>query len=210
MRKLLAAIVVAMWGGLATAEEIVIAALGDSLTHGYGLPVEQGFVPQMQAWLRGQGAEVTLINAGVSGDTTAGGLARLGWTLTPEVDALIVALGGNDALRGIAPEDARANLTQILETASENELPVLLVGIRAPGNFGPDYKAEFEAIFPDLAQVHGAIYVPDFLAALGRDPAGYAPFLQADGLHPNADGVALVVKDLGPSVQALIKAVQTP
>ena len=102
--------------GTAQAAEITVAALGDSLTHGYGLPPEQGFVPRLQAWLRDRGHEVTVINAGVSGDTTAGGLSRIAWTLTPEVDALIVALGGNDLLRGIDPAASRANLQAILET----------------------------------------------------------------------------------------------
>lgn len=119
------------------AEPVTIAALGDSLTQGFGLPPEDGLVPQLQRWLEANGAEVTLINAGVSGDTTAGGLARIDWTLTDEVDALIVALGGNDVLRGIAPEAVRANLDGILTKATARDLPVLLVGTEAPQNFGP-------------------------------------------------------------------------
>lgn len=117
---------------MAQADEVVIAALGDSLTQGYGLVQEDGFVPQLQAWLAEQGADVTIINAGVSGDTTAGGLSRVDWTLTPDVDALIVALGGNDLLRGIAPEVSRANLQGILSAAAANSVPVLLVGMQAP------------------------------------------------------------------------------
>ena len=109
MRKVMIGIVVS-FAGIAQADEVVIAALGDSLTQGYGLPVEQGFVPQLQAWLDANGVEVRLINAGVSGDTTAGGLARVDWTLTPDVDGMIVALGGNDVLRGLPPEETKANI----------------------------------------------------------------------------------------------------
>ena len=148
------------------AEPVTIAALGDSLTQGFGLPPEDGLVPQLQRWLEANGAEVTLINAGVSGDTTAGGLARIDWTLTDEVDALIVALGGNDVLRGIAPEAVRANLDGILTKATARDLPVLLVGTEAPQNFGPDYKAAFDILFPDLAQTHGTLFHPNLLTPL--------------------------------------------
>ncbi len=184
--------------------ETVVAALGDSLTQGFGLPPEQGFVPQLQTWLDARGAEVRLINAGVSGDTTAGGLARVGWTLGDEVDGLIVALGGNDVLRGIAPGEARANLSGILSAAAERELPVLLVGIDAPGNYGPDYEAAFEAIYPELAEEYGALLYPNFLAAISGDTQqALAEWMQGDGIHPNAAGVARIVEAMGPSVSAL-------
>lgn len=189
------------------AEEVVIAAMGDSLTQGYGLPVEQGFVPQLQDWLDGQGHAVKLINAGVSGDTTAGGLSRVGWTLTEDVDALIVALGGNDMLRGIDPGVARSNLDGILQAAVAADVPVLLVGMDAPPNYGPDYEAAFEAMYPDLADAYGAVLHRDFLAALAalddRDLA-LRTYMQGDGIHPNAAGVTLIVEDLGPSVEALL------
>ena len=120
---------------MAAAEPVTIAALGDSLTQGFGLVPEAGFVPQLEAWLKDAGADVALINAGVSGDTTAGGLSRVGWTLTPEVDAMIVALGGNDLLRGIDPAASRANLDGILAAAAEADVPVLLVGIESPQRF---------------------------------------------------------------------------
>jgi acyl-CoA thioesterase-1 len=203
MRKSLAALALTLAAPAALAEPVTIAALGDSLTHGYGLPPEDGFVAQLDAWLAAQGAEVTLINAGVSGDTTAGGAARIGWTLTPEVDGLIVALGANDFLRGLDPGAARANLDTILATATEAGVAVLLVGFEAPGNYGPDYKTAFDAIYPDLAQTHDTLYAPDFFAGLtaeGSGPADLADYFQPDGLHPNAEGVARIVAGLGPFV----------
>ncbi len=190
------------------ADEVVIAALGDSLTQGFGLVPEQGFVPQMQGWLEAEGVVARLINAGVSGDTTAGGLARINWTLTDEVDALIVALGGNDVLRGIDPEVARSNLDGILAAARERAVPVLLVGISVPGNYGPDYQAAFQSIYPELSEVYGAVLYPDFLMAIvaeGHDTA-LATLMQGDGIHPNAAGVARIVEDMGPSVAALVEA----
>jgi acyl-CoA thioesterase-1 len=194
------------------AQEITIAALGDSLTQGFGLPQEQGFVPQLQAWLQDRGHDVTIINAGVSGDTTAGGLSRVGWTLTPEVDGMIVALGGNDLLRGIDPENSRENLRGILEAAAESKVEVLLVGLQAPGNYGPEYKAAFDSIYPDLARTFDTLYVPSFLAGLtdgGEQPSDLGRYLQADGLHPNAEGVARIVDALGPQVETLIGRIES-
>jgi acyl-CoA thioesterase-1 len=196
--------------GTAQAEPVTVAALGDSLTQGYGLPPDQGFVPQLQRWLDAQGAEAVLVNAGVSGDTTAGGLARVEWTLTPDIGAMIVALGGNDMLRGIDPAAARANLSGILARLAADGVPALLVGIAAPGNYGPDYRAAFAAMFPELAAEHGADVVPDLLAPITeRLLAGEAigGLMQADGIHPNPEGVALVVAALGPAVEALLARV---
>ena len=187
------------------AEEVTVLALGDSLTQGFGLVEDQGFVPQLEAWLRGQGADVALINAGVSGDTTAGGAARVEWSLTPEVDAMILALGANDMLRGVDPQVSRANLSKILSVAQDREIDVLLVGLRAPGNYGADFKADFDAIFPDLANEFSVSYAPNFFAGLeAEDPANWAMFFQPDGLHPNAQGVARIVEGLGPAVLDLI------
>lgn len=185
---------------------MVIAALGDSLTAGYGLAPQAGFVPVLQNWLEAQGADVELRNAGVSGDTTAGGLARIDWTLTPDVDALIVALGGNDMLRGVAPEVSRANLDAILDKASQAGLPVLLIGMSASGNFGTDFKAAFDAMYPDLAQTHDALLAPSFFAGLTADGdlAAARPYMQPDGIHPNPEGVRLIVDTLGPYVADLI------
>lgn len=192
-----------------SAQTVTIAALGDSLTHGYGLAQEDGFVPRLEAWLRSEGEDVVVLNAGVSGDTTAGGLARVDWTLTPDVDGMIVALGGNDMLRGIDPANSRANIEGILKIAANRNLPVLLVGLPAPGNYGPDYKAEFDAIYPELATAYGVLHYENFLAALSDGDAATARHMQADGLHPNARGVLAIVRAMGPSVRALITAVRT-
>lgn len=196
-----------LFAGAVAAEPLTVVALGDSLTAGYGLAPEEGLVPQLQAWLTAEGREVTVLNAGVSGDTTAGGLSRLDWSLTPETDALIVTLGGNDMLRGLPPAEARANLDAILTGAGARGLPVLLVGMEAPGNYGPDYKAEFDAIYPELAAQHGALLVPSFfgpLMAEGGDPAAISGLMQADGIHPNAEGVRQIVAGLGPAVLELL------
>ncbi len=206
MRKITLYAALAIWGFAATAQAITIAALGDSLVQGYGLAQGAGLVPQMQAWMDRNGADVTLINAGVSGDTTAGGAARAAWTLTPDVDALIVVLGGNDVLRGLDPGAARDNLETILQTARAADVAVLLVGLRAPGNYGPGYKAEFDAIYPDLAARYNTLYVADFFAALGgsgADPAQLREFMQADGIHPNKEGVRRIVEALAPEVLRL-------
>jgi len=193
----------------AFAEPTTLLALGDSLTAGYGLPPDQGLVPQLQGWLTAHGTEVAVVNAGVSGDTTAGGLSRLDWSLTPDVDALMVTLGGNDMLRGLPPEEARGNLAAILAGARAKGVPVLLVGMQAPGNYGAEYKTAFDAIYPELAAEYGATLYPFFfqgLAAGKSDPAALQPFMQADAIHPNAEGVARIVADLGPAVQAFLAA----
>lgn len=182
-------------------EAITLLALGDSLTHGYGLPQEEGFAPQLQAWLAANGApHVTVINAGVSGDTTAGGRARLDWSLTPQVDAVIVELGGNDLLRGIDPAASRENLDAILTELDARGLPALLTGMKAPANYGPEWQAEFDAIYPELAAKHGAIYDPFFLEGLEGDPS----LAQPDGIHPNAKGVRKLVARFGPLALELV------
>jgi acyl-CoA thioesterase-1 len=194
----------------AQAAPVSLVALGDSLTQGYGLPEAEGFVPQLEAWLRARGHDVTVINAGVSGDTTAGGLARVAWTLDGGGDAMIVALGGNDLLRGLDPALSRANLRGILEVARERGVPVLLIGLPAPGNYGPEFKAAFEAMYPELAAEFGVLYLPSFLAPLeGRAGEGQAmrELVQPDGIHPSAAGVALIVEAVGPSVEALLAQV---
>jgi len=203
--KVIVGFVLSLGGFSAAAEPVTIAALGDSLTAGYGLGQADGFVPQLQSWLDAKGADVVLLNAGVSGDTTAGGASRMDWTLTPEVDAMIVALGGNDVLRGIAPEAARANLDSILRAAGAANIKVLLVGISAPGNFGPVYKSDFDAIYPELAAQYGTLYAENFLTGvMGLDGGANAGMMQDDGIHPNAQGVARIVDTLGPDVLALI------
>ncbi len=203
---------IAPLSGAAQAEPLTLVAFGDSLTQGYGLPDGDGLVPQLQAWLTARGVDVTVLNAGVSGDTTAGGLSRIAWTLTPEVDAIIVTLGGNDLLRGIDPAETRANLDGILKETQARNLPTLLVPMVAPGNFGAGYKQAFDALYPDLAATHGAMLAQPFFAPLtggSEDPAAMRPWLQADGIHPNKDGVAKVVEVLGPEVLALLQSVKS-
>jgi acyl-CoA thioesterase-1 len=193
------------------AEKLTVLALGDSLTAGYGLAPEDGYVPQLQAWLAAHGADVTILNAGVSGDTTAGGLSRLDWSLTPEVGAMIVNLGGNDMLRGQDPAASQANLDQILAKAAARKLPVLLVGIKSLNNYGPDYKAAFDAMYPTLAAKYHVSLYPDYFAALKSAPdqtQAMAEYMQGDGIHPNAEGVKRILEDIGPHVLDLVKQAQ--
>jgi acyl-CoA thioesterase-1 len=211
LRNLGAAALLAAAASSTAAEPVTVAALGDSLTAGYGLPEAQGFVPRLEAWLHENGApEVEIVNAGVSGDTTAGGLARVAWTLTDDVDAVIVALGGNDLLRGLDPAESRRNLDGILTEIDARGLPVLLAGLPAPANYGAEYQAAFDAMFPELAAEHGAILYPNFLAGLGegRTLADVRDQLQPDGIHPNAGGVERVVEAIGPAVLELVAAAQ--
>ena len=191
----------------ARADEVTVLAFGDSLTQGYGLVREKGLVPQLQAWLTGHGMSAEIINGGVSGETTAGGAARVGWSLTPDIDTMILALGANDMLRGIDPAVTRANLTAILDTAAAQNVVVLLVGVPASGNFGEDYKTAFDAIFPDLAARYGTLYCPNFFAGLGGDSLeDMREWMQPDGIHPNAEGVARIIEAIGPEVMRLIEA----
>jgi acyl-CoA thioesterase-1 len=197
----------------AAAETLTLAALGDSLTQGYGLPAEEGFVPVLEGWLRGRGHDVIVVNAGVSGDTTAGGAARIDWTLADGPDALIVALGGNDLLRGIPPASSRANLAAILAAAGAAEVPVLLAGLPAPGNYGPDFKRDFEAMYGELAAEWGALHYPDFLGPIGEKAAqglSLADLMQDDRIHPNAEGVRQIVAAIGPLVEELLGRAADP
>jgi len=195
----------------AEAETPVIAAFGDSLTQGYGLPDGDGLVAQLQTWLTAQGIDVRLLNAGVSGDTTAGGLARIDWTLTPDIKAVIVELGGNDILRGFDPAQSRKNLDGILAAIQARALPVLLIGMQAPANYGAAYKAQFDAIYPDLAAKYDTLLFADYLAPIlkGRSfAAALKDDMQADGIHPNKTGVAVIVESLGPYVATLAKRIK--
>lgn len=187
-------------------EKITIAALGDSLTQGYGLVQDEGFTAQLQTWLTAADQGVTILNAGVSGDTTAGGLARVDWTLTPDVDAMIVALGGNDVLRGTPPDVARANLEGILAKAAERQIPVLLIGITVPDNYGAEYKTDFAAIYPNLAAQYDTLFIESFLGPLmqlGTMSEILATYFQPDGIHPNGTGVGIIVETFGPKVVEL-------
>jgi acyl-CoA thioesterase I len=187
------------------AAEPHILMLGDSLTAGYGLAPGEALPVKLETALRADGVAVTIINAGVSGDTAAQGLARLDWALTDDVGAVIVALGGNDALRGLPSAQMKDSLQAILEALRNRKLPVLLLGMRAPPNLGADYVAEFEAVYPALATDYGVALYPFFLEGVAALPE----LLQDDGLHPNGAGVQELVKRLLPSVEALVAKVTT-
>lgn len=185
-----------------------LLAFGDSLIAGYGLPKNVSFAAQLERALEKEGLAVTVINAGVSGDTSAGGLARLDWTLagTPHggPDAVIVELGANDALRGIDPRVTYENLDAILGELKRRGLPVLLAGMRSPPNMGPEYAAAFNGIYPRLAEKHDVALYPFFLEGVAADPE----LNQADGIHPNARGVAEIVNRMSPAVKVLLKDLQ--
>ncbi len=198
------------FGSTALAENdrkpVTLVALGTSLTAGFGLPAEDGFTERLQQSLENAGHSVTIENAGVSGDTSAGGLARLDWALSDTTSAVIVELGSNDALRGLDPAQTEKNLRDILETLSARDLPVLLTGMRAPPNLGPEYAAEFEPVFQKLADEFGTLFYPFFLDGVAAQP----DLNQADGIHPNAAGVDVIVAHILPVVVQLIDKVQTP
>lgn len=202
-RKLLALVLLAaaLAGAPAAAEPVRILALGDSLTAGYGLTQDQGFTARLERELAALGVEVRVLNAGVSGDTTAGGRARLGWALAEKPDFALVALGANDMLRGVDPAETEANLDAILTELGERRIPTLLAGMFAGRNLGADYVERFEAIFPRLAEKHGVPLYPFFLDGVAGDPA----LNQDDGLHPNAQGAAVMAARLAPHVKRLIE-----
>jgi len=178
-----------------------LLALGDSLTAGYGLPPGGGFVPRLQAALQARGRQVQVLDGGVSGDTTAGGLARLDWALADNPQAAIVELGGNDGLRGLPPAETRRNLEAILDRLAARRIPVLLTGMLAPPNLGADYGREFAAVFHDLARARPEVVFDSFfLEGVAGDPA----LNQADGIHPNPQGVERVIARILPAVEALL------
>jgi acyl-CoA thioesterase-1 len=182
-----------------------IVALGDSLTAGYGLSDSDGFVPRLQAALTAKGIAAVIQNAGVSGDTAADGLARLDWSVPDGTDAVILELGANDMLRGFKPEVTREALNGILRRLTERHIAVLLCGMRAAPNLGADYVAAFERIYPDLAAKYGVALYPFFLDGI----AGDLKLLQHDGLHPNPDGVDVIVQRILPHVADLIGHIRT-
>lgn len=178
--------------------------LGDSLTAGYGLPEDEAFPAQLEAALKARGHDVIVIDAGVSGDTTAGGRARLAWVLSGApggtVDAAVVELGANDGLRGLPPADMRTNLAAILNQFARRRIPVLLEGMHAMPNLGKAYGREYDAAFTELARSHDVLFDPFFLEGVAAKPE----LNQADGLHPNAKGVAVIVARLVPKVEELL------
>ena len=188
-----------MWGQ-AMAGTTTILALGDSLTAGFGLDPGQSLPDKLQEALRAKGFDVTLINAGVSGDIAAQGAARLDWALTDDVKAVIVELGANDALRGLDPAQAETAMREILQKLRDKKLSVLLLGMKAPPNLGADYQVKFDGIYPKLAHEFGASLYPFYLDGV----AAQADFNQPDGIHPNVKGLAVIVPRLLPYVEALI------
>jgi acyl-CoA thioesterase I len=187
----------------AAAKPVTILALGDSLMAGYGLDPSQSFPARLEAELRKTHPDLTIVNAGVSGDTAAQGAERLDWVLTEDVDALILELGANDALRGLKPQQTEAALTQIIEKARARKLPVLLMGMMAPPNMGADYVKAFNGIYPRLAEKHGALLYPFFLDGV----ASRAELNQADGIHPTAQGIDIIVSRSLPIMRQLIERV---
>jgi acyl-CoA thioesterase-1 len=184
------------------ASPVSIAVLGDSLTAGFGLPQAEAFPARLEAALQAKGRNVKVINAGVSGDTSAGGLSRLDWTLGDKPDMVIVELGANDALRGIDPKSTEANLDAILAKLKASGVRILLTGMLAPPNYGRDYDEAFKAIFPRLAGKHGVPLYPFFLDGVAAE----ADLNQADGMHPNARGVDVVVAHILPDVEKVLDA----
>ncbi len=182
---------------------VVILVLGDSLTAGYGLGQDDSFPRQLENSLATSGYPVTVINAGVSGDTSAGGLARLEWALVVNPQVVLVELGANDALRGLDPAQTYDNLDQILARLKKAGCRIVLAGMRAPRNLGLDYTFEFDQIYPGLAERHDLYFYPFFLEGVATDPE----LNQADGLHPNAEGVRVVVKGIQPLVVKAIEEV---
>jgi acyl-CoA thioesterase I len=185
---------------VARAETFTILALGDSLTAGLGLEQSQAFPAKLEAALKARGKDVKIINAGVSGDTAAQGEQRLDWALTDDVDAAIIELGANDALRGLPPEQAEKAMTIILDKLAAKKLPVLLTGMLAPPNLGPDYAKAFEGMYQRLAQKPGVIFYPFFLDGV----AANAKLNQSDGIHPTAEGVDVIVTRMLPYVEKLL------
>lgn len=173
--------------------------LGDSLTAGYGLAAVESFPAQLEMALKQAGHKVTVVNAGVSGDTSAGGLARLEWALADDPHMVIVELGGNDALRGLSPKVTFNNLDSILERLKASGVQVVLAGMKAPRNLGDDYASEFDQIYPQLASKHNVIFYPFFLEGVALDSA----LNQVDGIHPNTAGVGVIVEKMVPVLEPL-------
>src|SRR5438067_1363709 len=186
--------------GPAAARVPEILAFGDSLTAGFGLPADATFPARLEARLKSEGINVRVVNAGVSGDTTAGGRARLDWSLAEKPDIVILELGANDALRGIDPATVRANLDAMIAKIQASGAKLLLTGMLASPNFGEEYQRDFNRIYPELAQAHGVPLYPFLLDGVAMDPQ----FNQPDGLHPNERGVAVMVDNIAPYIARLI------
>ncbi|MBS7735941.1 arylesterase [Chelatococcus composti] len=188
--------------GAALAEPLRLVALGDSLTAGYGLPAEAAFPAVLERALRERGIDVEIANAGVSGDTASGGLARLDWSVPDGTDGVILALGANDMLRGVAPEVTRKALEDIVTRLAARGIPVMLVGMVAAPNLGEDFRRRFDAIYKDIAAERGLVFYPFFLEEVAADPGLNLP----DGMHPNAEGVKRIVARMLPTVERFVSS----
>ncbi|MCG8491654.1 MAG: arylesterase [Sneathiellales bacterium] len=189
--------------GAAKAEQTkVLVAFGDSLTAGYGLSQADAFTTQLETSLKAQGLNIRVENAGVSGDTSTGGVQRLDWALGNGADFVLLELGANDALRGIEPEVTRKSLIEIIEKLKKKNIPVFLAGMKAPPNMGPDYQKEFDGIYPDLAREYDLGFYPFFLDGVAAVPS----LNQDDAIHPNKEGVAVIVEKMTPSLVSFIRS----
>ena len=206
MRSRLLIILLALLAALnpSLAAPLKLTALGTSLTQGYGLPPGTEFTVQLQAALKAGGYDVTVVNAGVSGDTSADGLSRLDWALADHPAAMILELGSNDMLRGLPPEQTEANLRAILAKLKAAHVPVLLCGMMAQRNLGPDYVQRFDSIYPRLAKETGVLFYPFILDGVALNPK----LNQADGMHPNPAGVKVIVGRILPAVKKLLAQVK--
>lgn len=200
------AFLMAAFGPLAPAiaQSLQVVVLGDSLAAGYGLAAGDGFTDKLQAALRARGQDVAVANAGVSGDTSSGGLSRLDWSVPDGTDLVILELGANDMLRGILPDITQKNLDAMLERLKARNIAVLLVGMRAAPNLGADYGKAFDGIYPKLAEKHGVPLYPFFLDGVAGDAALNLP----DGMHPNAAGIDVIVERILPAVEKALAALQ--
>lgn len=199
---LLLLVTLAAPGPISAAETQRIIMLGDSITAGYGLPQQDALPVRLQQALTERGLNVEIENAGVSGDTTAGGLSRLDWAVQGEPDLVIVALGGNDGLRGIDPADTRRNMAGIVEKLSARGIPVLIAGMLAPPNMGGDYARDFNAIFPEVAEKYDATLYPFLLDGVAAEPE----LNQPDGIHPNAEGAKIIAERMATPVAEALEA----
>ncbi len=181
---------------VAAADDVVILALGDSLVAGYGLSRQDSFPARLEAELKARGYDVRVVNGGVSGDTSKAGLGRVDWLFAEKPDLMLLELGANDGLRGLPPEQTEANLAQIIEKSQSAGVPVLLTGMMAPPNLGREYGAAFNALYPRLAEKYGTAFYPFFLEGVAAE----AHLNQDDGMHPNAEGVQVIVERIAPSV----------
>jgi acyl-CoA thioesterase-1 len=206
-RHLVTALAVATMSTMAAAAErpVRMVVLGDSLSAGFGLAAPDALPAKLERALKAKGLSVAIENAGVSGDTAAGGLARIDWSVPDGTDAVILELGANDALRGADPKATRASLDAIIRKLKERKIAVLLTGMYAPRNFGPEYVKAFDAIYPELAAEHGLILYPFILEGVAGDKA----LNQADGIHPTAAGVDIMVRGLSPKVEELVARLRT-